>query len=58
MPRNYQPKGTYKPGLARLNIQPAMTYEEIGKELGCSKQWVERIEKSALAKLRKQLGIN
>ena len=57
MPRNYQNKGIYRPGLAALNIKPAMTYEEIGAELGVSKQVVERIEKRAMAKIRQQLGL-
>ena len=57
MPRNYQPKGRYRPGLAALNIKPAMTYEEIGAELGVTKQVIERIEKRALHKIRLQLGL-
>lgn len=48
----------YRPGLARLNIEPAMTYAEIGAQLGCSAQRIEQIEKRAMAKLRKQLGMN
>lgn len=33
----------------------AMTYEEIGAELGISKQAVQKIERIALRKLRKRL---
>ena len=57
MPRNYQNKGAYQPGLAALNIKPAMTYEEIAAELGVTKQIVHRIEKRAMAKIRQRLGL-
>jgi DNA-directed RNA polymerase specialized sigma subunit len=57
MPGNYKPTGRYKPGLTRLGIEPAMTYEQIADVMGCTAQYVEQVEKRALNKIRKQLGI-
>jgi RNA polymerase sigma-70 factor (ECF subfamily) len=41
-----------------LKHQEGMTYEEISKELGCSKGTVKKSVSRTIAKLREQLGVN